>query len=356
MTASLRVLILTPTAMPSITGNALTVERWRRSLTAQGVSVSVLSGTAGDRSAFIKELHRFEPNLIHVHHAFRTTEPLLHEKTEAVIGHMPLILSPGGTDLNVDWLTERGRRIITRMFKKSRYIITQSENMSDIIGTIMPHIQDRIALVPKSFMWMGHDPFDLRKAANCSPDDILFFMPAGLRPVKGNLDFLLKMKPVLAARPQARVIFAGNPMDTAYAEIFKQKVRRFAPRVAWVSASSPLAMRSCYDAAQVVVNASASEGLSNSLIEAMAAGRPVLASDIPGNRYPLCGNNGDRPAGLLYAVGDEKDFYDKVLHLIDDAGRRERLAHAGTIRAKQMPTPEQEAAHLIRIYRNAVEG
>ncbi len=39
----MRVLILTPTALPFVTGNAITAERWRRSLSKKGIGVEVLA-------------------------------------------------------------------------------------------------------------------------------------------------------------------------------------------------------------------------------------------------------------------------------------------------------------------------
>ena len=38
----MHILILTPTTLPSITGNAITAERWRRSLQGKGIGVTVM--------------------------------------------------------------------------------------------------------------------------------------------------------------------------------------------------------------------------------------------------------------------------------------------------------------------------
>jgi glycosyltransferase involved in cell wall biosynthesis len=253
----------------------------------------------------------------------------------------------------VNWNVNNGQAIITRICSKARFIVAQSENLSELITATMPRFQDRLVMIPKSFAWFGSDYFDLRKTAQCNSEDILFFMPAGLRPVKGNLDCLLKMKQVWEARPRVKIIFAGESLDASYSKAFVQEVERFAPRASWIPPIPPAAMRTAYSAADVVVNASTSEGLSNALIEAMAAGRPVLASDIPGNRRPLSHNNGHGAAGLLFDLERPQDFYKKALRLVDDGSLRKRLGQAGAARAMRLSNPDQEAEHLIRIYDQA---
>jgi glycosyltransferase involved in cell wall biosynthesis len=71
-------------------------------------------------------------------------------------------------------------------------------------------------------------------------------------------------------------------------------------------------------------NASHYEGQSNSILEAMLAGVPVIASDIPGNRDLI---EHDR-TGLLFPVGDYGTLMKLTSYLINDIPRRQRLAQA----------------------------
>jgi glycosyltransferase involved in cell wall biosynthesis len=63
-------------------------------------------------------------------------------------------------------------------------------------------------------------------------------------------------------------------------------------------------MQSAYKESDIVLSSSFSEGFPNSLLEAAAAGKPILASDIPGNRQPVLGEKGDQPAGILFNPHD----------------------------------------------------
>jgi glycosyltransferase involved in cell wall biosynthesis len=114
-------------------------------------------------------------------------------------------------------------------------------------------------------------------------------------------------------------------------------------------------MRSAYASADVVVNASSSEGLSNALLEAMAAGKPILASDIPGNRWPISGEGGVAACGLLFKVTDSNHFIRLALKLIDDGELRNELSQAVTERALTWPSPDDEAEGLIQAYEKAIK-
>jgi glycosyltransferase involved in cell wall biosynthesis len=72
------------------------------------------------------------------------------------------------------------------------------------------------------------------------------------------------------------------------------------------------------------------EGLPLVLIEAMAAGVPVLAADLPGCRELV----GDE-AGVLFPPGDVSALTDGLRQLLRDGERRSRLGLAGIERVRE---------------------
>jgi glycosyltransferase involved in cell wall biosynthesis len=76
--------------------------------------------------------------------------------------------------------------------------------------------------------------------------------------------------------------------------------------------------------ADVFWNGSEYEGQSNAMIEAMQAGRPVVATDIPGNRDLVTHDE----TGLLVALGDRADIARQTLRLLEDPDRANRLGEA----------------------------
>jgi glycosyltransferase involved in cell wall biosynthesis len=79
----------------------------------------------------------------------------------------------------------------------------------------------------------------------------------------------------------------------------------------------------------IFVLPSASEGMSNTLLEAMAARVAVVASDVGGNSEIIEAGR----SGLLFAPGDAVAAAQAIRQLAGDAQLRERLAGAGAQRA-----------------------
>ena len=89
----------------------------------------------------------------------------------------------------------------------------------------------------------------------------------------------------------------------------------------------------------VVWSTSGYEGQSNVVLEAMAAGVPVVATDIPGTRDLVV----DNQTGLLYAVGDRAALARQTRKLLDDAELAARLATT----AKQRVGEEFSVVRMI---------
>jgi len=278
----------------------------------------------------------------------------LNPVVEVVCARIPLVVSPGGTDIHADWMVEGRKEIIAQVCRKARFLISQSDEILFRLKELFPELRERVVFIPKSFSWMGNENFDLRGAAECDGGNLLFFFPAGIRPVKRNLECLRMLGGVHAERPHIRVVFAGAALDHAYAADFAEEVERLRAFARWIPPIAPQAIRSVYRAADIILNASYSEGLSNALLEATAAGRPILASKIPGNRWPVLGEDGNHPMGLLYDLDDPEDFLKKALILIDEQEVRRKLGEAGKKRAARLPKPEEEARHLSRVYAMAL--
>jgi glycosyltransferase involved in cell wall biosynthesis len=101
--------------------------------------------------------------------------------------------------------------------------------------------------------------------------------------------------------------------------------------------------------ADVILNCSISEGgMANSVLEGMALGRPVLVSDIPGNRTLVAHED----TGLRFATADE--LAAAALRLARDGTLRARLGARGRALVEREFPPSREIDGYLAVYRRHV--
>lgn len=94
------------------------------------------------------------------------------------------------------------------------------------------------------------------------------------------------------------------------------------------------------------------EGQSNALMEAMACGKPVVATDIAGNRDLVVPDQ----SGVLVPVGDAAAFARETRRLIGDPQWAETLGQNARQRMQTEFTVEQMIKNHIAFYRELVEN
>ncbi|HVP01395.1 MAG TPA: glycosyltransferase, partial [Solirubrobacteraceae bacterium] len=99
-------------------------------------------------------------------------------------------------------------------------------------------------------------------------------------------------------------------------------------------------------AADVVVQPSRNEGLSITVLEAMAAGRPVVASDVGGTRESVA----DGVTGVLVPPGRPDALAAALDALLRDPRRRAALGAAARARAVASFSAQAMAAATSAVY------
>lgn len=100
-------------------------------------------------------------------------------------------------------------------------------------------------------------------------------------------------------------------------------------------------------AADVVVHVPEFEGFGLALIEAMEAGRPIIASNVAGG-IPELVDDGDN--GLLVPYGNVDALAGAIARLAGDAALRERMGAAGRDRYERLYRAESMVARITSIY------
>jgi glycosyltransferase involved in cell wall biosynthesis len=105
-------------------------------------------------------------------------------------------------------------------------------------------------------------------------------------------------------------------------------------------------MDQVYRQAHIVCLPSLREGLPTVLIEAAAAGRPIVASDVPGCREVV--EHGEN--GLLVPPGDPAALAEALALLASDPALRHRMGAAGRVKAVNRFANEKIIAATLNVY------
>ncbi|RLS79935.1 MAG: glycosyltransferase, partial [Planctomycetota bacterium] len=94
--------------------------------------------------------------------------------------------------------------------------------------------------------------------------------------------------------------------------------------------------------------ASSFEGMSNSVMEAMSVGKPVIASDIPANRELVLQSE----TGFLPKLADTVGFMQFLRCLMDQPGLCEKLGSAGRDRIEKFFSVSRMVESYVEVYRS----
>jgi glycosyltransferase involved in cell wall biosynthesis len=117
--------------------------------------------------------------------------------------------------------------------------------------------------------------------------------------------------------------------------------------VSFVSSVPPSEMPALYQGASTLIMPSYTETFGLPMLEAMACGIPVIASDIPVARE-ICGE-----AACYYRLGDPEDLAEKLIYVLKDTDKRSELIKSGKERAQHFSW-DKSAVRLLQLLRDAL--
>lgn len=165
--------------------------------------------------------------------------------------------------------------------------------------------------------------------------------------MKGYRYLIDAMPSVIRKHPNAKLILVGDGPEREKLER-QTKQRNIDSSVVFVGYQSAVPpFLACFD---IGVFPSLNESFGLALGEAMAAGVPVIASDIPAFREVV------DSAGKLIESGDPEMLADAINDLLDDQEQRNLLARSGHKRIKQHFSIRYTAQKYSELYRVLLNG
>ncbi len=176
-----------------------------------------------------------------------------------------------------------------------------------------------------------------------------------INPHKGYANFIQAVDLVLREMPEARAVIVGEvpPSHTGLFERLKERLDRlglsFGEHVRLVRGCSDTAKY--LSAIDVYVQASVAEGISTTLLEAMAVGRPVVATDVGSTSEVV----EDGVNGFLVPANSPDAIARRVVSLLNDRDKRDAMGRRGREVVLGRATIDHSADIHLKAYQEAVE-
>jgi glycosyltransferase involved in cell wall biosynthesis len=188
-----------------------------------------------------------------------------------------------------------------------------------------------------------------RRALRLRLFDPLLGAVGRLSPEKGHVHLVRALPAILAAFPQAGLVLAGDGPERRGLEA---EARRLGldDRIEFLGHRRDV--HRILASLDLFVQPSLYEGFGLSLLEAMAAGLPVVASRIGG--IPEIVDDGE--SGVLVPAGDPEGLAAAAVALLRDPQRARRLSETAAARARERHSISSEAAEIDALYTRILEG
>lgn len=336
------VLLVVPDASWPAGGNSVTAERIRRQVLPLGVRAEVVplaEMESRTRDGDVALLHALN---------VRTTGPHVARVAKGL--GRPFVVTFSGTDISHDLKDPGGLEVMRQVVDEASGLLVFHPSALRSVAVAFPEAFTRIHVV-----WPGVEPLSGvrdRGRWGIRDDEIAFLLPAGLRGLKRPFFALDPLERLRTSHPNIRLLITGPLVEPGYDKEMEARLQG-RPWVTWLGGVPREEMGSLLLSADIVLNTSISEGLSNAVTEAMSLGRPLLAADNPGNREALGfpGPGYHEPTGILFA--SEAAFIEGARRLIESADLRRSLGEAAKRRADAAFDRGREAGEHLALWKAA---
>jgi glycosyltransferase involved in cell wall biosynthesis len=184
----------------------------------------------------------------------------------------------------------------------------------------------------------------IRRKLGLKPEEKVVISIANLIPYKGHSDLLHAMTLALREIPELRLLVVGEDRGIGF------HLKRQACALGVGEAVRFLGQRGdipeLLAASDLSVLASDEEGFSNVILESMAAGLAVVATDVGGNGEAVV----DGQTGWLVPPGNPSALSARILDLLRDPSRARQWGENGRRRVKELFAVEKMIEEHLRLY------
>ncbi len=284
------------------------------------------AGALAGLAALWRALRDEPADMLHVHYAAGYGAWLA-----GACGRSPLVVSVMGGDVLPEEQVPQNaaeRWLTTRLLRRADLVTSKSAHLTGrlvAMGVAPPRILPLVWGVDQG-RFRRRDASALRQRLGLDPAARVVLSPRALRPFY-NIHVIVDAFAVLAStHPDAVLVVTGHQPDAGYAAMLARRVEtlELAGRVRFIGDVIAADMPELYSLAEAVVSVPSSDGIPQSLLEALACGVPVVLSDL--ERYREWVEDGR--SALMVEITPEA-IAGALARLLGDAGLRDRLVANG---------------------------
>ena len=271
-----------------------------------------------------RAIRRFRPQVLHTHsYALRYAFPYM------LFGRIPVMVHTvhNLADKEIEWY---GRWVHRLAFRRGVLPVAIASEVADSTRRVYG-IED-LPLIPNgipvdTFRAPSIDREGWRSREGFAPTDVLFVCVAGLRPQKNHALLVEAFRRGPASAPRAHLLFAGAGSGALQSELERQiGALGLQERVHLLGQRSDVP--ETLNAADVFVLGSDYEGNPLAVLEAMAAGKPVVSTAVGG--VPELVEGG---CGLLVPPRDARALSKAMRYMLESPEARKSMGEASARRA-----------------------
>lgn len=281
-------------------------------------------------SAFVRMIREVQPDIVHSRN-WGAIEAVFAARWTGT----QTIHSEHGIDSTYALREPRRRSLLRRVaFEQANRVVSVSHQLRDLHALRTGFPSKRIAVIHNGVDRTRFFPdpsvrMRAREELRIPPDDFCLGCIGNLTPVKDHITLLKAMDQITRVHPRWRVIIGGDGPELTRLRDFADQRPEWRERVLFLGRCQNV--QEILNAMDVYVLPSLSEGICNSLLEAMSVGLPAVATAAGGNTEVVV----DQVSGFLFPVGDSGKLAELLIRLAGDSALRGQIGCQAVHRVKE---------------------
>ena len=292
----------------------------------------------------IKKLEKeWEFDIIHIHGPI--SEGIIGSYVKKKYGK-PLVITFHGEDVTVLSKMRLLKNVYINTLRNCNSLIFVTGYLREVLNEKLP--DNKVFIIPSGYMVKRFRPLNKDRCMqilNLPKDKKIILFVGGLAERKGPEYLIKSIYLALKKRKDIAcwIVGGGKLMKSLKNMTHEMKLDGF---VNFAGYRLPDEIPLWMNASDLLVLPSLDEGLPNVVVESLACGKPVVATNVPGNLEVI-----NKDVGYLVKPKDENDLAEKIIMALDKKWKKEKLLE----RAKKFSVTSS-AKRLLDVYKSLLKN